>query len=1008
MATYIPGIVDYIPQVQPFQPDYNFLGNMLQTKQSQYDQNYKQLSQKYGTLLNSDMMRTDNIEKRNEFMKMIDNDIKRISGLDLSLQQNVDSANKVFDSFFQNKDLVKDMAFTKEYQKQLQAGEIMRNCTDQEKCGGKYWDVGMQALHYRAQEFKNASKQDAMSMQVGRFVPQINVQEKTMKYLQDLLGKGGEGGFGVESISYSDDGNYQIKIKNGANLSVPLQQLIQAQYGKDQSVIDMYNTQAYVQRKGYIASNLDKFGGDENAAEDAYFRQLDIDFQKAQLNLQEAQDRDNLIRAKNNALAKQIKLRGTTGNDQLAKDYLASLDDMAANNGVLKHAQTVDSIAKSVFEAGENRAMRRNRADQLMGYSLMNKELSDAAIRAAAMTGSVSVKADDYALKRYDFSLDMAKMKTQYDLADRNARFSRMYDIEKEKAIAQLKKQGSAVEATNKGTYVDGVAGTTSTETINESAETRNKLIEEHKTVQGSANGFTNGYANTLMGIVQDSNYDDNERQIAKSSLEKIYGKAAKDQQGNYISKGYDAERNLFVDKNGNTHSTAQDITDSYNYKDLYGKAQSIAKQYRSLPEHAAYLEREGKSFENSYNTNMLEMQATAIAWKENNKSVKSWGNTKFSGEELANWNNLFNTDNTLKTAKDYVRDYLTANPYSSVEDAMKAYNEMDQKYDKFYNEGNVVGKDAQGKPVALVKSTAGSSNFSYLGGGKSAGGGVMYEFNSENPAALGTKGLVTLYDDALQSGSIWTIGNHATVDAANASMGMDGDKAKQAMQQLMSDLRTGNLTKAEKENIQGQIMYMDLALSDKNKVGATIKFPTSWLQRYQKSAKDENEWADDMRLATEGVSMYVNKNTAKNLFTQSFREQPYDYIVNYMNYTIDVPNGGKVTVNKRHSDGSITVTGNVYRYVLDKAGQLVLDPLPVTKNYTGDVGGQNLYNNLIVSFNELAAANEAYRQTHDKAYIKNPSDLPEIQSQLQSMSQGAADPTAIYMQNVNKQFYGR
>jgi len=122
MATYIPGVADYIPQLQPFQPDYNFLGNMLQTKQSQYDSNYKQLSQTYGTLLNSDMMREDNIQKRNEFFKMIDSDIKRISGLDLSLQQNTDSANKVFDSFFQNKDMVKDMTFTKEYNKQLQVG----------------------------------------------------------------------------------------------------------------------------------------------------------------------------------------------------------------------------------------------------------------------------------------------------------------------------------------------------------------------------------------------------------------------------------------------------------------------------------------------------------------------------------------------------------------------------------------------------------------------------------------------------------------------------------------------------------------------------------------------------------------------------------------------------------------------------------------------------------------------------------------------------------------------
>ena len=43
MATYIPGITDYIPQIQQFRPDYNFYGNILQSKQGQFDANHKQL-----------------------------------------------------------------------------------------------------------------------------------------------------------------------------------------------------------------------------------------------------------------------------------------------------------------------------------------------------------------------------------------------------------------------------------------------------------------------------------------------------------------------------------------------------------------------------------------------------------------------------------------------------------------------------------------------------------------------------------------------------------------------------------------------------------------------------------------------------------------------------------------------------------------------------------------------------------------------------------------------------
>jgi hypothetical protein len=55
-----------------------------------------------------------------------------------------------------------------------------------------------------------------------------------------------------------------------------------------------------------------------------------------------------------------------------------------------------------------------------------------------------------------------------------------------------------------------------------------------------------------------------------------------------------------------------------------------------------------------------------------------------------------------------------------------------------------------------------------------------------------------------------------------------------------------------------------------------------------------------------------------------------------------------------------------------------------------------------------MAAANNAYKNGNNNAFINDPAQLPEIQSQLQSMSQGAVDPVTMYMQNVNKQFYGR
>jgi hypothetical protein len=138
MSTYINGITDYIPQLQPFQPDYNFLGNMLQTKQSQFDSAHKQLNQMYGTLLNAPMSRDQNIQRRDNFFKAIDQDIQRMSGMDLSLQQNQDAAQQVFKGFYEDKNMVKDMVWTKNLYDQVDKGQYLKTCPDPDKCGGSW------------------------------------------------------------------------------------------------------------------------------------------------------------------------------------------------------------------------------------------------------------------------------------------------------------------------------------------------------------------------------------------------------------------------------------------------------------------------------------------------------------------------------------------------------------------------------------------------------------------------------------------------------------------------------------------------------------------------------------------------------------------------------------------------------------------------------------------------------------------------------------------------------
>jgi hypothetical protein len=92
MARYPTGVKTFIPQIQPYQVDFNFANNVLKTKQNQYDTNWKQLNKLYGQIYYADLTRGESKEKQEALVKQIDFNLKRISTMDLSLDQNVQAA----------------------------------------------------------------------------------------------------------------------------------------------------------------------------------------------------------------------------------------------------------------------------------------------------------------------------------------------------------------------------------------------------------------------------------------------------------------------------------------------------------------------------------------------------------------------------------------------------------------------------------------------------------------------------------------------------------------------------------------------------------------------------------------------------------------------------------------------------------------------------------------------------------------------------------------------------
>lgn len=415
MATYLPGLVDYIPQIQPFVPDYNFMGNILQAKQGKYDAAKKSIGDFYGKLLYSPMSKDENIKSRDEFFKSVDSQIQKLSGIDLSLQQNQDYAMNIFKPFYENEYIVKDMGWTKHRDQQIQRGEYMKTCSDPEKCGGQYWDGGMDYIKYKTKEFKDASLDESLGFDNVDFVPQQNIFPKAMKMITDAKFE-----VKVDSIS----GGYMFTDKNGENMIPALSSFLQTSFGNDPAIQKYYQVQAYLGRQQYMASVADKM-----SPEDALNSYYTESFKKSSENItdndnknKQAVDKTSDLRK---AIEKHIKDKGVRQNDKATIDAYVSIVEQQE---IAKQAYAVSqgnvNLIKNTSINSQNSKLFGERIDQLVANSMLNNHLNAAATQYAMNTFEHTIKgADPYSLSRFN---------REEDFKD----YVRRAPIEVEKALA--------------------------------------------------------------------------------------------------------------------------------------------------------------------------------------------------------------------------------------------------------------------------------------------------------------------------------------------------------------------------------------------------------------------------------------------------------------------------------------------------------------------------------------------------------------------------------------------
>ena len=421
MATYLQGVTDYIPEIQPFQPNLNLYSQVLQTKQNRYDQNYKAINDIYGKFFYSNLTRENNIERKDEVLKNIEFNLTKVAGLDLSLEQNVTQAKQLFKPFYEDNYLMKDMAWTKNYMNQRGQAEGLKNSKD-EKQRAMYWDTGIRDLDYSREEFKEASDDESLGFGNVSYTPYVNVNKRALEIAK-------QANLQIETVKFSPDGRWVIKNKNGEVLKKPLSQLFEAQLANDPAIQAVYKVQSRVNRKDYARTNAAQFNGDVQAAEMDYLqknyenlaRQTKFRYQKLS---------DENVVAKNQIAEIERKIANGTALPGAQKDLRQLKQNQEITESVLSR---VSNLNEQLDGAGSETATTSNgfrnpygdieslraKVDAGMASSLMYKDLNEAAETFAYMNAKTDIEANPYKVMEIKHANTMSAIAARGEIQER-------------------------------------------------------------------------------------------------------------------------------------------------------------------------------------------------------------------------------------------------------------------------------------------------------------------------------------------------------------------------------------------------------------------------------------------------------------------------------------------------------------------------------------------------------------------------------------------------------------
>jgi len=411
MATYIQGLYDSPLAITPFTPDYSLIQNVLKTKEMEYERGFAQVKNVYNSLLTAKATNAENQEMQKAYIAQAEEQLKNLSTVDLSLDQNVSIANSVFKPFQQDNELIYDISVTKISDQQTAVGQSFLSSND-DKQRKMHSAISDEYVRIPLDELKRAKRGDGSisAVRPRYYVPAVNLYDKFKDFVNardyDAV------------IETSNGSGLILRTKGGKRVEVGLYNLMNGLLtGDERKYFDAWGEVLYNRGVNDYMSRGFTF--------DQARKELSTDFYERDLGYFTSQ-RDNAIKDQKLILAKieEYKKRNTIQgglSEQEAADA-ASLAMTAA-----EYKNSISELNSKIRQLTDPKTMQAEIQKYYDGKSgILSTQLLDNSLRSISsamgtLTESRELKADEYYWKKMEHAikiqeLEINKMKAQADL----------------------------------------------------------------------------------------------------------------------------------------------------------------------------------------------------------------------------------------------------------------------------------------------------------------------------------------------------------------------------------------------------------------------------------------------------------------------------------------------------------------------------------------------------------------------------------------------------------------